>query len=101
MIQATYVSRLEVALTEETAMIRVAAPNGPVEQGVVTNAEVARLVLNLRTLRDLAAVLNQHVATLDARAAAAAAEVQARAEKDKAEQRSFELVPNGPPTLLQ
>ncbi|MBI1686467.1 hypothetical protein [Caulobacter hibisci] len=89
MVQATYASRLEVSLADETAMIRVATPSGPIEQGVVTNAEVARLVISLRTLRELANILNQHVATLDAKAVAAEIEAQMKAERILAEKRSF------------
>jgi hypothetical protein len=88
MLNVTYVSRLDVALAEDTAMIRCASPSGGPENGALTDLEFSRLIISHRTLRDFAAKLNRHVAMLD-EATRKAKDAKATAVKAAMEKRSI------------
>jgi hypothetical protein len=66
-VQATYVSRVSVAITQEMAILCAAGPGGPIADGAIQPVETGRLVMTHRTLRELAVLLALHVAELDAR----------------------------------
>jgi hypothetical protein len=61
-----FVTSINVALSEDTALIFLAAPGGPIVDGKIQAAEAARLAVTHRTLREMSAVLAAKVRDLDA-----------------------------------
>lgn len=61
-----FVTSINVALSEDTALILLGAPGGRIIEGKIQAVEVARLAVTHRALRDMSAVLAAKVRELDA-----------------------------------
>lgn len=65
-MQTTYVSRVSVAMTDDMVIFCTVGPGGPVTDGAIQATEAGRFVMTHKTMRDLAKVLAEQVARLDA-----------------------------------
>lgn len=84
-----FVTRANIGFANDTAMLSFSSPSGPIENGVVLSEEAARLIVSFGTLREIAKLLNQKVAELDAADVARAAEIEAAQVKRAVERRSL------------
>lgn len=75
-----FISRMDIALTQDMALLSLGEPSGQVGGGEVESKEAVRLVVSHRTLRLMAAMLQRQVAELDRANEAAAALRQAPLE---------------------
>ena len=80
-----FVNRINVACAQDTALIIIGAPAGPIQDGQITSVEVARLVMSHQTFKEVAELFAAKVRENEAMAKAAAAN-----RRQPAEQRSFE-----------
>jgi hypothetical protein len=62
----TFVTSINVALSEDTALIFLGAPAGRIVEGKIQAVEVSRLAVTHRSLREMSAVLAAKVRELDA-----------------------------------
>jgi hypothetical protein len=65
-----FVTRVNVAKGQDFAMVALGAPAGPLNNGSVENAEVLRVVMSYRTLKQVAALFNRTVEEIEAAEAA-------------------------------
>lgn len=81
-----FVTRVNVAKGQDFAMVALGAPAGPLNNGSVENAEVLRVVMSYRTLKQVAALFNRTVEEIEAaeaaQSAAAASEAAAFAQPE-------------------
>lgn len=90
-VPTVYITRVNVALAGDTAMLSLGSPSGPVTGGQIAVEEAFRAVLSQATLREVAALLTARVAEMDAaEAASAASATQQQIVVGVEEERSFE-----------
>jgi hypothetical protein len=85
-----FVNRINVACAQDTALIIIGAPAGPIQDGQITSVEVARLVMSHQTFKEVAELFAAKVRENEAMAKAAAKLRQAQPE-----QRTFEADEDG------
>ena len=66
-----FVTRVNVAKGQDFAMIALGAPVGPLGTGAVEHAEILRVVMSYRTLKEVAELFTRTVQEIEAAAIAA------------------------------
>ena len=76
-VQTIYVTRMNVALSSDTALLMLGSPSGPINGGRIGTEESLRVIISHARLREMAALMAQRVAEIDAQSASVAVEAAA------------------------